>query len=144
MRIRDWSSDVCSSDLARPGGQGRRGGRYAGRLGGGGQPKGQGGGAPVYAAARRDQSAVLCRLCSVISNRTGRPVFLCSTGARWAVYPWGATSSMRSRTRWQARRDRQSVVSGKSVSVRVDLCGRRIIKNQIINIYIKSARHIET
>src|SRR5690606_14891306 len=33
------------SRSARPGGQGRRGGRYAGRLGGGGQPKGQGGGA---------------------------------------------------------------------------------------------------
>src|SRR3546814_12670122 len=31
MRISDWSSDVCSSDLAAAGGCGRRGGRPSGR-----------------------------------------------------------------------------------------------------------------
>src|SRR3546814_11304429 len=75
MRISDWSSDVCSSDLAR----------------------------------RRNW--------------------------RW---PMGAASTRRSRCRRPVRRraigsggeDRKSVVSGKSVSVRVDLGGSRNIQKK--------------
>src|SRR3546814_11497742 len=91
MRISDWSSDVCSSDLGgRAGGgvrcgAGGRGGRRAEGVGDGvaapGRAPGGGGGA---AAARRGEG--------------GRPG------------------------------DRTSVVEGKSVSVRVDLGGRRCLK----------------
>src|SRR3546814_14361213 len=70
MRISDWSSDVCSSDLATPG--------------------------PVSSLHRR---------------RCHRPA---SDGQRA-----------------DACADRKSVVKGKSVSVRVDLGGRRIIKKNI-------------
>src|SRR3546814_15900963 len=73
MRISDWSSDVCSSDL------------------------------------------------SCTRSAT-------STPARSGRRPAARRSSFR---RWRrARTDRKSVVSGKSVSVRVDLGGRRIIKNK--------------
>src|SRR3546814_14539070 len=53
--------------------------------------------------------------------------------------PW--TPGVRLRSHWIAvhagfgKVDRKSVVSGKSVSVRVDLGGRRIIKNNIILCY---------
>src|SRR3546814_15762867 len=70
MRISDWSSDVCSSDLSM-------GARMVGDL----------------------------------TETAGR--------GREAV--WQGTGGGR-------RADRKSVVSGKSVSVRVDLGGRRIIK----------------
>src|SRR3546814_18042347 len=94
MRISDWSSDVCSSDLhrwrtrherqgarqetrpqTRPGSAARAQGRGR-RPGAGSQPRRQ----PARAAGRRE--------------------------------------------------DRKSVAEGKSVSVRVDLGGRRIIKKK--------------
>src|SRR3546814_10937129 len=74
MRISDWSSDVCSSDLgraARPTAPGRARGRPGRR-----------------------------------ARRAGR------------------------RRPRACRADRKSVVKGKSVSVRVDLGGRRIIKKK--------------
>src|SRR3546814_7705036 len=75
MRISDWSSDVCSSDLG-----------------------------------------------AKIESKHGRPSFL-HTHAR-----------PRGRAQGDPRlgADRKSVVSGKSVSVRVDLGGRRIIKKNNI------------
>src|SRR3546814_15321925 len=81
MRISDWSSDVCSSDLARgaPNYGGTRSWRHR-----------------EHQLRRRDQSA------------GGLEPLLRDQGG-------GAE-------------DRKSVVSGKSVSVRVDLGGRRIIK----------------
>src|SRR3546814_16121303 len=42
------------------------------------------------------------------------------------------------------RQDRKSVVSGKSVSVRVDLGGRRIIKKQIQTVYHLSYTNLST
>src|SRR3546814_19970344 len=42
--------------------------------------------------------------------------------------PFSSTST--DRPAWARRRDRKSVVTGKRVSVRVDLGGRRIIKKQ--------------
>src|SRR3546814_1979619 len=80
MRISDWSSDVCSSDLAD-------------MNGGGGEP------------------AVGLGMCAW---RELRPVH-----AECAPFMVD-----------QAARDRKRVVSGKSVSVRVDLGGRRIIKKK--------------
>src|SRR3546814_18695304 len=83
MRISDWSSDVCSSDLP-----------------------------DRCAHPRRDP---LGRV------RTGR-----------ADPPGGPRRPARrlapARPRCAAHADRKSVVEGKSVSVRVDLGGRRIIK----------------
>src|SRR3546814_14751230 len=89
MRISDWSSDVCSSDL-----------RF--RL----QPFGTG-------DADRTDNAL---------HRS----FWC--GRRWGPCNCGAALlSPDGRGANKTRTDRKSVVSGKSVSVRVDLGGRRII-----------------
>src|SRR3546814_12159404 len=77
MRISDWSSDVCSSDL--------NGARWPRVLG-------------------------------------GRPGRSCQEGRLWRH-----AAEAGDRRRGQ---DRKSVVSGKSVSVRVDLGGRRIIKKK--------------
>src|SRR3546814_11100269 len=74
MRISDWSSDVCSSDLAR-------------------------------IAASRTWRGV---------SKSGSP----------------AASETMSRPSRCMSADRKSVVEGKSVSVSVDLGGRRIIKKQ--------------
>src|SRR3546814_19870763 len=79
MRISDWSSDVCSSDL-------------------------------LYLA-----------LCSKLIQRVGE------VAGRNAVSLWRIVAL---RPRWRGAGDRKSVVSGKSVSVRVDLGGRRIIKKK--------------
>src|SRR3546814_18434994 len=86
MRISDWSSDVCSSDLRRARvRQTRRG------------------------AVRRQARAAAgeCRRLPVAGNRGS-----------------------------ERGPDRKSVVSGKSVSVRVDLGGRRIINQKTIQIII--------
>src|SRR3546814_11134486 len=83
MRISDWSSDVCSSDLLRSVERGTR------------------------AAAQRDRPPAL------------RP-------DRDRQFGFGRRRLYRLRD----RADRKSVVSGKSVSVRVDLGGRRIIKKK--------------
>src|SRR3546814_18923455 len=93
MRISDWSSDVCSSDLPP---------------------------APAPAPARAP--ATPAAESAVESGRAGQPALIvvlpvgCSRLATAAVpiRPWG---------------DRKSVVSGKSVSVSVDLGGRRIFQN---------------
>src|SRR3546814_16339671 len=86
MRISEWSSDVCSSDLARleelPG-----------------------------------------RRLTIIRRRTG-------ANARNRPRHFPPPSARRRRS----PADRQRVVSGKSVSVRVDLGGRRIIKKKTTHI----------
>src|SRR3546814_15833821 len=73
MRISDWSSDVCSSDLA-------------------------------------------CLLLIPPSTSTSMPLICPAAGL--------------ARKRIARATDRKSVVSGKSVSVRVELGGRRIIKKK--------------
>src|SRR3546814_13862905 len=99
MRISDWSSDVCASDLPRAGigdwGLGIRG-------------------------CRRACSIHEPRICeSRIPNPDSRPSSLPAPGfARPHVEPLRAG-------------DRTSVVKGKSVGVRVDLGGRRLIKKNI-------------
>src|SRR3546814_18997187 len=54
-----------------------------------------------------------------------------------------SSTTRKSRSSWSTRRDRKSVVKGKSVSVRVDLGGRRRIKKKkhIIIIYTKHYLH---
>src|SRR3546814_20672246 len=88
MRISDWSSDVCSSDLIRGPIQPVR---------------------DVLCAARRPKDPPRRAFrCAEIGTRLG-----------------AAQATDRGR-----RLDRKSVVEGKSVSVRVDLGGRRIIKKK--------------
>src|SRR3546814_18691792 len=87
MRISDWSSDVCSSDL-----------RIADLL--------AGLGLPAATAQRRPLHMLM------IDN---------APGPLWA-HCFDASE--------KPRVDRKSVVSGKSVSVRVDLGGRRIIQKK--------------
>src|SRR3546814_17012144 len=86
MRISDWSSDVCSSDLEQ---QGAAGGRD------------------------QEQQQRPCRRGGYGEgkHRIGQQG---DPGDRQSAVP----------------QDRKSVVQGKSVSVRVDLGGRRIIKKK--------------
>src|SRR3546814_15422334 len=84
MRISDWSSDVCSSDLFNAELYGLLGQRRLAREGG---------------------------------RLSGLPDRLPSIHLT-ALFPHAT------------KQDRKSVVSGKSVSVRVDLGGRRIIKKK--------------
>src|SRR3546814_5863185 len=92
MRISDWSSYVCSSDLVRP---------------------------------RRDHcDAQLVELNGARhQHRTHHRL------AHGDFRPHPGLLQPAGRDAYD-RADRESVVSGKSVSVRVDLGGRRIIKNK--------------
>src|SRR3546814_18763714 len=109
MRISDWSSDVCSSDLFERLLQRQENGRK--RLPGSGTlaarpavrartPVGQGAG--TAREARLDVRASQRRLARSRADRQDA----------------------------QRSPDRKSVVQGKSVAVRVDLGGRRIIKKK--------------
>src|SRR3546814_12668225 len=91
MRISDWSSDVCSSDLLE-------------------ELAEDGGGTDHDRAPSFSASATTAG--SSVARPASRPRL-------------SAASSEQPRLR-----DRKSVVSGKSVSVRVDLGGRRIIKQK--------------
>src|SRR3546814_15537812 len=110
MRISDWSSDVCSSDLpgAEPlrGGAGARSRRQVRRR------------QDLHRATRGDGASFL---------RAGRPVPAGLYRAATAHPPRGG-------------QDRKSVVSGKSVSESVDIGGRRIIKKKTNKKHNASAR----
>src|SRR3546814_11285579 len=122
LRISDWSSDVCSSDLL-------------------------GNGPPVVRRARR--RLVSARDSAVADARAGprrRAAPAADAGLAGRLQTHAAverlargagTRQRRTRRRTSAahrrrrrRKDRKRVVSGKSVSVRVDLGGRRIIKKK--------------
>src|SRR3546814_11853872 len=111
MRISDWSSDVCSSDLARPAWRRRIRRDRARRRSAGGV---EAGARPVqriyYARAGRGPGRIDFRL------RRNRDPFL-------ALYQRGGADAGRGQ-------DRKSVGEGKSGSVRVDLGGRRTIKKK--------------
>src|SRR3546814_16509511 len=85
MLISDWSSDVCSSDLAVPA-------------------------APIHSG----------------KNATS-PGTMVDCQGPGSAQPTSPTSAAARKT----PADRKIVVSGKRVSVRVDLGGRRIIKNKM-------------
>src|SRR3546814_15583299 len=108
MRISDWSSDVCSSDLGDA--RGRRGAGVEGearRRGDRARARGGGGGAGGPRRAPRAQSR------------------LCPGPQRLAEGGPGRASGGRRR-----RAERKSVVAGKGGSVRVDLGGRRTHKKK--------------
>src|SRR3546814_19019637 len=96
MRISDWSSDVCSSDLA-----------------------------PSISTLPADGFSRPAAALSSVD--LPQPV-----GPTMATNSPGATArSMPATARWL--KDRKSVVEGKSVSVSVDLGGRRLIKKNKAN-----------
>src|SRR3546814_17976446 len=111
MRISDWSSDVCSSDLLR-------------------------------AARLRSHGAWLCQKPLAHLSTSGCARRPCPKGR--VRYHGGVLQAARSaRYRARSRRtagDRKSVVAGKSVSVRVDLGGRRIIKKKKNTIHINNTK----
>src|SRR3546814_19482063 len=95
MRISDWSSDVCSSDLII-----------------------------VYGATGFTGRLVAEYLSQHYAGRADAP--------KWAMAGRSADklAEVRDLVGAPAGTDRKSVVEGKSVSVRVDLGGRRIIKKK--------------
>src|SRR3546814_14977989 len=97
MRISDWSSDVCSSDLRAP----------------------------------------LVTINS--SRRSGRVVLACGSASwrrNWISSLRRQRASRTAAPNHNDSRDRKSVVSGKSGSVRVDLGGRRLIKKKNVKTMI--------
>src|SRR3546814_12158950 len=109
MRISDWSSDVCSSDLPRR--RGRRRQLIAFRpvrLARTGRPT----------AAGHSPPSAFGAPASPPPKQVGPP----------AVDP--APPLLLARTLAATTSERKSVVSGKSVSVRVELGGRRILKKK--------------
>src|SRR3546814_13359874 len=111
MRIGDWSSDVCSSDLS--------------------VEKDDSGEAMVAAAI-----AAFGRLDIVVANAASpqaasfHKLSLADFRAVFDVGFFGTLHLVHAAWPRLRDQDRTSVVSGKSVSVRVDLGGRRIIKNK--------------
>src|SRR3546814_14748490 len=111
MRISDWSSDVCSSDLTPV------------------EPQ-------LLAQLLEMSVARISELCSELAaeyEATGRGFVLAQVAGGWRFqsHPEQAAYVERFVLEGQsARLDRTSVVSGKSVSVRVDLGGRRIINKK--------------
>src|SRR3546814_11833107 len=110
MRISDWSSDVCSSDLDHPdafdAALGRRG------L----EPRA----ADLIALDERHRAVIT----EVQAGQARRNEASKAIGAAKAQKDEATAQAL------MAEVDRKSVVEGKSVSVRVDLGGRRIIKKK--------------
>src|SRR3546814_17749375 len=98
MRISDWSSDVCSSDL------------------------GEGWHLPPA-------EAMACG-CAVVSTDIPGVFDYALEGTTALLAPPGDSATLADRLTELLDEDRKSVVSGKSVSVRVDLGGSRIIKKK--------------
>src|SRR3546814_16808852 len=104
MRISDWSSDVCSSDLA---GHSEKTDRSA----------------SVRRAGRWRPTLRL-------SVSPPRPTRRMGRASRGCPPPFQQAPYGRRGHDLQRREDRKSVVSGKSVAVRVEYGGRRYIKKK--------------
>src|SRR3546814_14890809 len=105
MRISDWSSDVCSSDLLAAAKTGRAVNIKKGQF-----------------LAPWDMQHVAGKMKAAGNDR----VLLCERGASFGYNM--LVSDMRALP--ILAQDRKSVVEGKSVSVRVDLCGGRFLKKK--------------
>src|SRR3546814_17789426 len=104
MRISDWSSDVCSSDLIEANAPGSRG--------------------PRRSIFRSDKRLYRWQF-DLGAPRRGLQSYVRE--------PRRVHVSVR-----RSGKDRKSVVKGKSVSGRVDLGGRRIIKKKKYNIKVET------
>src|SRR3546814_17244140 len=109
MRISDWSSDVCSSDLAAQHGRPRREAE------------------PFSRPALRRPAAACRHRPRARHASQDHAVRRGHLGARPGA---GRRGAERDPQAWL--RDRKSVVEGKSVSVRLDLGGRRNLKKKKI------------
>src|SRR3546814_17744911 len=119
MRISDWSSDVCSSDLLGSGQwQAPRGGGGCKRQGWSGQDSCVGQRRGVARAGRQKGDAV--------RRRPWPCQCRCRAGAARAGDGGGCAVGQGPASRH--RQDRKIVVQGKSVAVRLALGGRRILK----------------
>src|SRR3546814_12150638 len=107
MRISDWSSDVCSSDLRPPVAQRRWT-------------------MPAHESGWRTRSAYSM---STAAER-GDVVVRVAPSPVCHAMPHPSDCTAVKDVKASSPSDRQSVVSRKSVSVRVDLGGRRIIKKE--------------
>src|SRR3546814_11018675 len=112
MRISDWSSDVCSSDLE-------------------GRPMGVIANNPLHLAGAidadgADKAARFMQLCDAYDLPI---LFLCDTPGIMVGPDAEQTALVRHVSRLFVT-DRKSVGSGKRVSVRVDLGGRGVLKKK--------------
>src|SRR3546814_16331937 len=122
MRISDWSSDVCSSDLPGPACYDRGGLKpnvtdadlVLGYL----DPKNYANGR-IPLNPKRARQAIEDQLCDELDMGVVQAAQLIKRNVDSSMANGIATEL-----------DRKSVVEGKSVSVRVDLGGRRIIKKK--------------
>src|SRR3546814_19622231 len=133
MRISDWSSDVCSSDLAWAGpytkvGKGANGWGYLQHV-----PEHE----PDQRQPRQKADRPQYDARSGANGGKGAARFFLiiihlsdSSGAGGKVKPVAPPVSLRHRAGPPYAADRKSVVYGQSVSVRVDLGGRRIIQTK--------------
>src|SRR3546814_12118855 len=103
MRISDWSSDVCSSDLVK--------------ITSGGVIYNVGDVVTIPAASVGGRGTGFSAPVTAVTN-VANDIYRIKQSA-FTSYKIGGSSG-----------DRKSVVTGKSVSVRVDLGGRRIIKKK--------------
>src|SRR3546814_12028785 len=128
MRISDWSSDVCSSDLSA-----EDGAAVVPRAAENQHDPDEEGGDHRIDGFRRDRAVEVGEKSAAEAHQAGAENeglqaaegdVLAERGGRRLVVADGPHHAAPGRT------DRKSVVSGKSVSVRVDLGGRRIIKKK--------------
>src|SRR3546814_14300669 len=104
MRISDWSSDVCSSDL-------------------------QGDHSPFRAVPKRAQQHGTSGSRAHDHHWLALPLYSAIQVVLLPHAPGNAPSTHQQQKQHGVK-DRKSVVQGKSVAVRVDLGGRRCIKNK--------------
>src|SRR3546814_13925402 len=112
MRISDWSSDVCSSDLADQCGGGREADGQAPLAGGQAEPEGD---MSLARAAGTERDDILAQL-DPFATRPLQHLHLVELLDGGQV-------------------DRKSVVSGPSASVRVDIGGSRTINKKNTSTY---------
>src|SRR3546814_18671018 len=125
MRISDWSSDVCSSDL--------RGVLVLDHAGDGAER--------TVGDVPRDRAPELPRRdaprLAIGTGRDDRHIGVAEGGVEVIAEGVELTDHLARQMRLgdgaRAQQDRKSAVEGKSVSVRVDLGGRRIITNTKTN-----------
>src|SRR3546814_17649231 len=127
MRISDWSSDVCSSDLLAQGTDALGKRLSEGRL---------------AESLLPDEDNKLIELAGYANVANARARYVVLRFGLALALPVGAVLLRRA---WlgpgSLMADRKSVVWGKSVSVRVDLGGRRIIKNKKQRIAEQQSKH---
>src|SRR3546814_18576639 len=103
MRISDWSSDVCSSDLPDRGHRGT----FSGAM-----------------------STTICRVRSMACRKRGLLRGRRVAAPQESAERHQRRDAVAEDLEGGEQRDRKSVVKGKRVSVRVDLGGRRLMKKK--------------